>query len=255
MKVFEKVFVLLLLFTGIIYVGRDLWGLKFDHYPGDKYDTRFNNAILEHNYRFFRGIEKSYFSAKFFYPAKKVIAGSDHHLLPSLIYSILRLIGFDMFYSFSIWVLILFLLNYFSCFYVLIKSGINYFLSSIGSFLFSFSLPIMAQTMHIQTLYIFPIPFIFYFLQKFFEKNEYKYFFKFFISFLILYYTSPYFSTLILIPLFLFTVTSMIITREKFLEYIYKDIFLKLMTIILVFFLILPFYLVYTKSDFGVKII
>jgi hypothetical protein len=254
MKIFEKIFVILIFVIGIIYVGRDLWGIKFSHYPGDKYDTRFNNVILEHNYRFFRGIEKSYLSAKFFYPAKKSIAGSDHHLFPSLIYSFLRLCGLDMFYSFSLWVLILFLLNYFSSFYILNKSGIDFFLSGIGAFLFSFSLPIMAQTMHIQTLYIFPIPFIFYFLQKFFETNEYKYFLKFFIFFLILYYTSPYFSCLILIPLFFFTITSIIINKEKFLKYIYKDIFLKLITIIVFFILILPFYLVYTKTgDFWSK--
>ncbi|GIV27870.1 MAG: hypothetical protein KatS3mg027_1684 [Bacteroidia bacterium] len=200
---------LLYLFTfsiGIFLVGIDLYGFldASYHYCGDLWDTRFNNVILEHNYRFFLGKEKSYWSAQFFFPAKNTLAGSDTHTATALFYCFFRIIGLDYFASFNLWLALLFLLNFISIIFVCNKLNVNIIPTLVGSYLFTFSIPVLDQVHHVQSLYKFPIPLIFYFTYQFLMYYNPRYLYGALFSFIILIYSSLYNIVFLIIPFLIF---------------------------------------------------
>ena len=68
--------------------------------------------VLEDGYRWLTGLDKSFWSAPFFYPAPNVIAYSDNHLGSLLFYSAFRLLGQGRETAFQLWVVTIFTLNY-----------------------------------------------------------------------------------------------------------------------------------------------
>jgi hypothetical protein len=56
----------------LFLVGISLF-FKVDQIPGGFDDARFNMYVLEHGYRWLLGLDKSFWSAPFFYPAQNVI--------------------------------------------------------------------------------------------------------------------------------------------------------------------------------------
>ena len=63
----------------LFLVGISLF-FRVDQIPGNFDDARFNMYVVEHGYRWLIGLDKSFWSAPFFYPAQNVITYSDNHL-------------------------------------------------------------------------------------------------------------------------------------------------------------------------------
>ena len=132
--------------------------------PGDLMDARFNMYILEHGYLWIEGVDRSFWSAPFFYPQPFVTAYSDNLLGSLPFYFLLRKIGEERENAFRAYIILIFILNYLSTYWVLRRWNICSLGAIGGAYLFTFSLPSMAQINHIQLAPRFLIPFGFYFL-------------------------------------------------------------------------------------------
>lgn len=132
--------------------------------PGDLGDARLNNYILEHFYRWLTGLDASYWSASFFYPFPYSIAFSENLLGSAPIYALLRFAGLNDAASFQGWFLAGYSLNFLACMYVLSKLGFHPLAVGAGSFLFTFSLPVLAQENHAQLVYRCFVPIACYYL-------------------------------------------------------------------------------------------
>jgi hypothetical protein len=205
-KIYNFLIPLLFFAIGISNVGKDLFGTKLNHYPGDLVDSRFNNAILEHDYRWLRGWNADLWDPPFFVPAKNMLAASDNHLGTFGFYAAFRITGMNEFRSFQAWIFVLFVLNFVICFYVLRQFGFDIGASSLGAFIFSFSMPVVGQLFHIQTLCKFSVPFVFLYLKKWIDSEKIKHLAFFLISWVYLMYCSIYFGLLILPFIILFFV-------------------------------------------------
>lgn len=197
-KIYNFLIPLLFFAIGISNVGKDLFGTKLNHYPGDLVDSRFNNAVLEHDYRWLRGWNAELWNPPFFFPAKNMLAGSDNHLGTFGFYAAFRVIGMDEFRSFQAWIFVLFVLNFVVCYYVLRQFGFDTGASSVGAFIFSFSMPVVGQLFHVQTLCKFAVPLVFLYLKKWIDSTSIKHLAFFLLSWVYLMYCSIYFGLLIL---------------------------------------------------------
>src|SRR3981081_1739179 len=90
----------------MFFVGVSLF-FRFDAIPGDLGDTRFNMCVLEHGFRWIKGIDKSFWSAHFLYPATNVIAYSDNHLGTVLFYAFFRFLGLDRETAYQGWAFVI----------------------------------------------------------------------------------------------------------------------------------------------------
>ncbi len=133
-------------------------GPNLSRLPGDLGDSRFNNYILEHDFRWTSGKEADLFSPDFFYPHSLTLAFSDTHLGSMLFYSIFRWLGLNRELAFQAWYLLSFLLNFYSALFVLKKYEFCQLSILLGSFFFTFGLPVLAQENHVQLTYRFCIP-------------------------------------------------------------------------------------------------
>ena len=132
--------------------------------PGDLGDARLNHYILEHFYRWLVGLDDSYWSASFFYPFPYAIAFSENFLGSAPLYALLRLAGLNEAFSFQGWFLAGYALNFIASAYVLSKLELHPVAAGAGSFLFAFSLPVLAQENHVQLAYRCFVPLACYFL-------------------------------------------------------------------------------------------
>lgn len=139
-----------------------LVGLRFENIVGELGDTRFNQYVLEHFYRFMIGLEPSYWSPRIFYPYPFTIALSDNLLGSAPIYALFRSLGFNFYLSFDLWMLVGLVLNFVSAYLILQKLELSMIASGIGAFFFAFGLPVAAVEIHSQLLYRFCIPLLFY---------------------------------------------------------------------------------------------
>ncbi len=133
-----------------------------DNLPGDIGDARFNLYILEHFFLALTNQVNSFFDANFFYPAQQTILFCDTHFGSALIYVFFRFDGFDPEYSYAAWFLSAFILNYWCCFYIYQQLKLSKLSAAIGAFLFTFSLPIIAQDGHSQLMLRCFVPFAFF---------------------------------------------------------------------------------------------
>ena len=130
--------------------------------PGDLADGRFNSVILEHLFGWLSGRWADLWSPGFFYPNQGALAFSDNHFGSAFPYILLRWLGFIREEAFSGWYVIGCSLNFFVSYIVLRKLHFSIFAASAGAFVFSFSLPALAQSGHAQLTYRFAIPLAFY---------------------------------------------------------------------------------------------
>jgi hypothetical protein len=126
--------------------------------PGDAVDSRFNDYILEHGYLWLTGRAASFWNAEFFYPFPLTIAFSDNHLGNGFIYSALRLLGYDREDAYRGWYLFGFAINFTACACSLRRLGHGWLAAALGAFLFTFALPMTAQSGHNQLNYRFGVP-------------------------------------------------------------------------------------------------
>ena len=135
-----------------------MFGLNFALIPGDLGDARFNNYILEHFYRWLSGLDKSYWSAPFFYPYSNNIAFSDNLLGSAPFYVLLRFIELDRESAFQGWYFLGLFLNFSAVVFVLLRLKLKSVAVGTGAFFFTFGLPLLAQETHAQLLYRFCVP-------------------------------------------------------------------------------------------------
>ncbi|MGQ0829463.1 MAG: DUF7910 domain-containing protein [Bacteroidota bacterium] len=166
----------LLLLAGLYFVPLKIFESDFSKIPGDYGDARFNNYILEHGHLYLTGKVDTYWDASFMYPYKNVIAFSDNLLGTMPIYSIYRILGSDREKAFQFWLLTLFILNFICCYWVLNKWSGNPILSSVGAYIFSFSIFILGHIYNVQTFPRFIVPFVFYWAWKYLSQKDFKYF-------------------------------------------------------------------------------
>ena len=149
-------------------------GPNLDRLPGDLGDTRFNNYILEHDYRWINGQDSSLFNPPFFYPYSLTLAFSDNHFGSMLFYDTFRVLGLDRESAFQGWYIFSFLLNFCAAAYVLKKFNLQPLAVGLGAFFFTFGLPVLAQENHSQLAYRFCIPLACYALWQFSQKRQFK---------------------------------------------------------------------------------
>ena len=148
----------LLLVFGYWRIAIQPLGQNLSRIQGDLGDARFNNYILEHDYLWLTGKEKSLLDAPFFYPYPKTIAYSENHFGSMLFYSIFRSMGLDRETAFQFWFLLGYLLCLITAVVVLQKMKLHPLAIGLGAFIFTFSLPVLAQEDHAQLVYRFCIP-------------------------------------------------------------------------------------------------
>ncbi len=166
----------LLLLVGLYFMPIAVFESNLSKMPGDLGDTRFNNYILEHGHKYLTGKIDNYWDAPFLYPYKNVTALSDNLLGTLPIYSFFRGIGADRETAFQFWLLTLFTLNFIFCFIALNKWSANVILSSVGAYIFAFSIYNLGQLDHVQVFPKFIAPLVIYWFWKFISETKIKYF-------------------------------------------------------------------------------
>lgn len=153
-----------------------IWGEMhyFNYYSiaGDLGDSRFNMYVLEHGFRWMVGKDLAFWSAPFFYPARDVIAYSDNLLGSLPFYAVFRWMHYSRESAFQLWMIASFFLNYVLSYWVMRKFGLSMIGAIIGSYLFTFGLPVMGQVGHAQLFARFMVPIGLYFWLKFLEKKR-----------------------------------------------------------------------------------
>lgn len=145
------------------------FGWNFSTIPGEG-DTRFNGYILEHGYQWLTGHEKTFWDAPFFYPAPSVIGLSDNHLGNLPFYAVFRGIGMNPDHALQGWIILQFILNFFVCTWVLRRLGFSGLAATLGSYLFTFGMPLIGQIGHIQLLPRFLVPLTFYLSYRYLRR-------------------------------------------------------------------------------------
>lgn len=145
--------------------------------PGDKGDSRFNNYILEHGYNFLKGDVKNYWDAPFMYPEKLTIAYSDNLLGTVPLYALFRFMHCDRQTSFQLWFIALFVLNFLCCYWALKKWSNSILLSSVGAYIYAFSIFILTHMNHAQVFPRFMIPLILYWFWNWIKNKNIKSFY------------------------------------------------------------------------------
>ena len=163
----------------LFLVGISLF-FRVDQIPGGLDDARFNMYVLEHGYRWLLGLDKSFWSAPFFYPAQNVITYSDNHLGSFLFYSVFRTLGAGRETAFQLWGITLFTLDYFVTWIVLRRQRFHPVGAIAAAYLFTFPFIMGIRIGFIQLAPRFMVPVAFWMASRFFETGKGKYLHWFF---------------------------------------------------------------------------
>lgn len=166
---------LLLLASGLILITLH----QSDYFraiPGDMGDARFNNAVLEHLFRWVACRDPSLWSPGFFYPYPGTLSFSDNHFGTGAIYILMRFLGLDPETAFIGWYSLAIPLNYFGCYYALRNMGLGVKGSACGAFVFTFALNVSAQYAHAQLGYRFAVPLAMLAWHRLIEHQHIKWF-------------------------------------------------------------------------------
>jgi len=139
----------------------------FDRFFGDRGDVRGFLYYCEHWYRSLSG-KASLLSPAVFYPTKGTLAYSDLLLGVGLPYSFFRALGFDMFVSLELVMILIAFLSYCACFWLLYKTlGFGLAPSIAGAMFFAFNSPKFFQLIHLQLQFVVLLPVMFALLVSF----------------------------------------------------------------------------------------
>ena len=126
-------------------------GPGLDHLPVDLVDSRLNNYVLEHGYRWLTGLVPGFWDAPMFYPARGITAYSDAHIGMLPVYAGLRAMGLSSESAYQGWFLVPFALNFASCAWAVRRLGWGPAAAAAGAYLFAFGLPLATSvTLHAQ---------------------------------------------------------------------------------------------------------
>jgi hypothetical protein len=140
--------------------------------PGGLSDSRLNMYVLEHGYRWLVRLDRSFWSAPFFYPAPNTIAYSDNHLGSLPFYAVFRICGSSRETAFAFWAITIFTLNYFVSLVVLWNQKFHPMAAIASAYLFTFSLVMAAQMDHVQLAPRFMVPVAFWMAHLFIETGK-----------------------------------------------------------------------------------
>lgn len=133
----------------------------FDRFFGDRGDVRGFLYYCEHWYRSLSG-KASLLSPAVFYPAKGTLAYSDLLLGVGVPYSLFRALGFDMFVSLELVMILIAFLSYCACFWLLYKTlGLSRAPAIAGAMFFAFNSPKFFQLIHLQLQFVVLLPVMF----------------------------------------------------------------------------------------------
>ncbi|HXT63317.1 MAG TPA: DUF4214 domain-containing protein [Pyrinomonadaceae bacterium] len=145
---------------------------RFDTVFGDRGDMRGVIYFCEHWYLWLIG-KTDLMSPAIFYPTKHTLAYSDYLVGLAIPYAGARMLGFGMFSSMEIVIILLTFLNYVAC-YVLLKHVLNFKLlpACAAAMFFAFSSPKFLQLPHLQLQFVVLLPLIFACVVLFVRKSE-----------------------------------------------------------------------------------
>ncbi len=218
-----------------------LIGFDFSYFPGDYGDARFNNYILEHCHLYFTGQEKSFWEAPFLFPEERIITYSDNLVGTAPIYSFFRILNFSTITAFQLWIVCLFILNYF-CSYSFIKwLTKNRYSAVIGAYIFTFSIALFSQIANIQTLPRFFVPLGIWAALIYWRNLNPKYLFYTLLILALQFYAGIYLGLMLAIPIGIILLLAIINNRKIFISQLIKDYnwWLKTIGSILLFFILL----------------
>jgi hypothetical protein len=130
----------------------------FDLFPGAPGDTRLIAYLCEHWYQSLLGHE-SLLSPPMFYPLKETLGYSDVLVAFIPLYAVGRVCGLGVFSALELVVVVFSFLNYACCYWLLKRVlALGLLASLVGSLLFAFSGPLLAQPEHVQLYALFLLP-------------------------------------------------------------------------------------------------
>src|SRR5215203_2671274 len=144
----------------------------FDMFFGDRGDARGFVYFCEHWYQSILG-KASLLSPGIFYPTKRTLAYSDLLFGFAAPYSFFRALGFSMFTSVELAIILLTFLSYCVAFVLLYRTlGFGLVPSCAGAMFFAFNSPKFNQLTHLQLQYVFLLPLIFALIITFAKQVE-----------------------------------------------------------------------------------
>jgi hypothetical protein len=149
--------------------------LEYGRLLGDMSDSLLNLYFLEHGYRWLAGLEPSFWSPRFFYPAANVLAYSDAHIGTLPIYAAMRGLGVNREASMFGWTVVVEAFNFIAAIWACRKLGLPMLASVIAAYLFTFGLPVTAQSGHVQLLPRFFVPPAFYCLARLLQDGRLRF--------------------------------------------------------------------------------
>ncbi len=173
LPIIEVFSVITSLFLIIIYLLSFL-GFNLENIFGNLGDGVFNHYVLEHGYQFLLGNQPDFWKGNFFFPVPLfTMAFSDNHAGTLPIFAFFRVVGYDSYTAYQLWMIALFAINFLAAYFTL-RRLMKYQLvaSIVGGLFFTLALPVMAKLGHIQLIPRFFLPFIFFsFFQFLARKN------------------------------------------------------------------------------------
>lgn len=152
---------LILGIAGTIQYHSDQFLSGFDTFFGDRGDARGFAYFCEHWYQSLLGNTKL-LSPEIFYPIKRTLAYSDLLVGFAVPFCLFRALGFSIFSSVEIVVILITFASYCSAFLLLHKTlGYRLLPSCAGAMFFAFSSPKFHQTIHLQLQYAVLLPLMF----------------------------------------------------------------------------------------------
>ncbi len=144
----------------------------FDQFFGDRGDVRGFVYFCEHWYLSILG-KASLLNPGIFYPTKRTLAYSDLLFGFAAPYSFFRALGFGMFTSTELMIILLTFLAYCAAFVLLYRTlGFGLIPACAGAMFFAFNSPKFNQLTHLQLQYVFLLPLIFALVITFAKQVE-----------------------------------------------------------------------------------
>jgi hypothetical protein len=241
---------LIMLIAGIWLFPLDLLQRDLSVMPGDKGDSRFNNYILEHGYNFMTGKVDNYWDAPFMYPEKMTIAYSENLIGTVPLYAAFRMLKCDRETSFQLWFLSLFVLNFICAYWALKKWSKSTLLSSVGAYIFAFSIFVLTHMNHVQVFPRFVIPLIIYWFWNWIKNKNLKSFYLLTAGVVYQFYCGIYVGFFIVYILLFVFIAYLIVYRDKQLVPWLKEgknILKHLITIVIGLLLLIPMFIPYIE--------
>lgn len=239
-----------MLFVGLYLFPLNIVDTDFSLMPGDKGDARFNNYILEHGYKYLKGDVATFWDAPFMYPQKGTIAFSDNLIGTLPIYAFFRELNCDRETAFQWWFIMLFALNFICCYYALKWWSKSTLLSSVGAYIFAFSIFVICHINHVQVFPRFMIPLVIYWTWMYLNERKIKHLFLLMFGITIQFYSGVYLGFFLVYVLLFMLISFFIIYRDwEFFKYFRssKLIGMHLLVIGIFVLILLPMFIPYME--------